>query len=206
MKNELAELKKISVEYKDAVDELSSAYEYQVRYAEDHLYNDAERERRVAARNADFNGKICALAQKAQADAAQVISQLREEFQEYITTSTNPATIQTVSALLSAGVELSNMEITAFAENGGYGVLRLLEKPSKGHIKAPDPATFEREVSNLERHFRDISSYRGALAAISTERPWGQGPSTGNAIMKEALKHFPEKLDEMAQHWAFLER
>ena len=206
MKAELETLKKISNEYMEGVDKLGPVYEYQTRHAADHLYNDKERERRVAERNADFNGQIDALAQEAREKAAPVIAQLRRAMKEYMTSSTDLAALTALQGLITAGVALTDAEITAFAEKGGYGVLRLLEKPSRGHIKAPSAEAFERAMDDLERHFRDIGCYRSDLAAISTERPWGQGPTVGNVIMKGMIADFPQKLDELAERWALLEK
>ncbi len=203
MKSIFGKLKQISSDYRAAVDELAEDYELAGR--QDYLYNNEIKAQRVQQRNADFNNRISQAAARAQEAAAPEIVKLRGAIQAYITDSTDPATVQTRQALLSAGVELSDMEIVAFAEKGGYAVLRLLEKPSKGHVVAPDPMRFEQELRDLEIHFRDIGAYRGGLASISTDRPWGQAPATGSVIVRGMIDKLPAKLDAMAARWAVLE-
>lgn len=200
MKATFERLKKISSNYRAAVDELAEEYELDGR--RDYLYNDEIKNQRVQERNADYNAKIDVLAKKAQETAGPEIVKLRETIQTYITNSTDPATVQTLQALLAAGVELSSAEIEAFVKKGGYAILRLLEGPGKGHIKAPDPMRFEQELKDLATHFEDISTYRGGLAKISPDKPWGLVPVTGNVIMAGRLDKFPAKLDAMAERWA----
>jgi len=200
MKTTFERLKKISSNYRAAVDELAPAYTKDA--APDASYNDEIRAERARARNNDYNARIDALARKAQEAAAPEIAELRRAIQAYTTSSTDPATLATLQGLISAGVELSDAEIKAFAQKGGYAVLKLLERPSKGHVKAPDPMRFEQELRDLEIHFKDISTYRGGLAKISPDKPWGLVPVTGNVIMAGRLDKFPAKLDAMAERWA----
>lgn len=203
MKNAFDKLKKISSDYKNAVDAL--APDYQSDGARDHLWSEAEQARRKTERNAAYNAEIDKLARKAQEQAAPVIAELREAVQRYITSSTDPATLTTLQGLIAAGVALTDAEINAFAQKGGYGVLRLLERPSRGHVKAPVPEVYEKELQELERYFRDIKSYRGGLAAISTDRPWGQYPAVGNVIAEGKINGFAGKVDGFAERWAVLE-
>lgn len=156
-------------------------------------------------RNAAYNAEIDKLAQKAQEQAAPVIAELREIVQRYITSSTDPDTLTTLQGLIAAGVDLSETEINAFAEKGGYYVLRLLEKPSRGHITAPRLEKFEAELKTLENHFRDIGSYRGGLASIGPGGYFGQTSTTGSVIMKGMIDGLPGKLDAMSERWTVLE-
>ena len=144
MKNAFDKLKKISSDYKNAVDALTP--DYQSDGARDHLWSEAEQARRKTERNAAYNAEIDKLARKAQEQAAPVIAELREAVQRYITSSTDPATLTTLQGLIAAGVALTDAEINAFAQKGGYGVLRLLERPSRGHVKAPVPEVYEKEL------------------------------------------------------------
>ncbi len=89
-----------------------------------------------------------------------------------------------------------------FADGAGYAILRLLEKPSKGHVKAPSLEGYEQELKDLESHFRSISSYRGGMAGISPDRPWGQAPAVGSVIMQGMIDKLPAKMDAMAETWA----
>lgn len=85
-----------------------------------------------------------------------------------------------------------------------YYVLRLLEKPSRGHITAPRLEKFEAEVADLERHFRDILAYRGGLASIGSGGYFGQASTTSSVIMKGMIDGLPGKLEAMAERWAIL--
>jgi len=200
VKTTFEKLKEIASDYRTAVDELAEEYELDGR--QDYLYNDEIKAQRVQERNADFNERIARVAAKAQEAATPEIAKLRGAIQAYITTSTDPATVQTLQALLSAGVELSSAEIEAFAQKGGYGVLRLLEKPSMGHIVAPSPERYERELKDLERNFRDIGFYRGKLAAIGPGGYFGQGSTVSSVVMQGMIDKLPAKLDAMAERWA----
>lgn len=200
MKNAFEKLKKISNGYRAEVDSLAEDYDLDGR--QDYLYSDEIKAKRLQARNADFNGRIAQAVAKAQEAAAPEIAKLRRAAQAYITNSTDPATVQTLQALLTAGVELSDMEIDAFSKKGGYGVLRLLEKPSKGHIVAPSPEKFEQEIKGIEHHFRDIWAYRGGMASFGPGGYFGQSSAVGNAVMKGMIDKLPAKLDEMSERWS----
>lgn len=199
MKKAFENLKKISSDYRAFVDGLTS--DYQGQSGQDHLYSDEIKAKLLAERNAAFNAKIDSAAQKAAEMAAVEIAKLRTAMQEYITDSTDSATIQTLQALLSAGVELSTTEINAFAAKGGYGVLRLLSKPSKGHIQAPKPDQLETDLKKLESYFKDISAYRGELSSIGTNSYWGRTPVVGSVIMRGQIDSFAKNVDEIAKRW-----
>ena len=203
MTNAFDKLKKISSDYKIAVDALTPDYQHDG--ARDHLWSEEVQARMKTDRNAAYNAEIDKLAQKAQEQAAPVIAELRETVQRYITSSTDPATLTTLQGLIAAGADLSEAEIKAFAEKGGYYVLRLLEKPSRGHITAPSLEKFEAEVADLERHFRDLWAYRGGLASIGSGGYFGQASTTSSVIMKGMIDGLPGKLDAMAERWAVLE-
>ncbi len=203
MKNAFEALKRISNDYRATVDGLGEDYELAGR--QDYLYNDTLKGQRVQQRNADFNERIAQAAARAQTAAGLEIGKLRAALQTYITNSTDPATVQTLQALLAAGVELSDIEIAAFAEKGGYAILKLLEKPSRGHIVAPAPERYKLEMDNLERHFKDLWAYRGSMADFGPGGYAGRSSAVGSVIMQGKLDKFPAEVDAMAQRWAALE-
>lgn len=199
---EFETLKKINDNYKAAIDALS--VEYEADAARDARYSDELIAQRVAERNARFNTQIDQEAQKAVNAAAPEFVKLREKLRAYITTSADPATLSTLQSLIAGGVELSSAEIAAFADGAGYAVLRLLEKPSGGHIQAPKLEALEADLKELELYFRDISAYRGKLAPIGAGGYWGRSAVVGSTIMKGQIDHFTERTDEVAARWACL--
>lgn len=196
------DLKKISSNYRVAVDSLAEDHDLDGR--KDYLYSDEIKAQRLQERNATFNSRIDAMAAKAKEDAAPEIAKLRETLKKYITTSADPATLATLQSLIAGGVELSSAEIAAFADEAGYAVLRLLEKPSGGHIQAPKLEALEADLKELECYFRDISAYRGKLAPIGAGGYWGLSAVVGSTIMKGQIDHFTERMDEVAARWACL--
>lgn len=196
-------LKKISSDYKTTVDAMS--HEYKADAERDSVYSDELIAQRVADRNARFNAEIDQAAQKAVTAAAPEIAKLREALRKYITTSSDPATLTTLQSLIAGGVELSNAEIAAFADGAGYAVLRLLEKPSKGHIQAPKLEAMETDLKELEVHFHNLSAYRGGMAAASSARPWGQSPAVGNVIAEGQINGFADKVDGIAGRFGNVE-
>lgn len=193
-------LKRISTNYKTAVDALS--VEYETDAARDSRYSDEIKAQRVAERNDRFNAEIDAAARKAVEAAAPEFVKLRERLRTYITTSADPATLSTLQTLISGGVELTDAEIAAFADGAGYVVLRLLEGPSKGRVQAPKLDAMEQDLKSLEAHFRNVRAYRGGMAGASTETFWGRSATVGSAIQQGMIDKFPEKVDEIAGRWA----
>ena len=197
-------LKKISAEYRENVDSLAQDYDLESRH--DFQLRDEIKAQRAAERNARFNGLIDRAAQKAMEAAEPEITRLRERLKQYITSSSDPATLSTLQSLLAGGVTLSSAEIEAFADGAGYAVLRLLERPSGGHIQAPRVEGLEKDVDELTAYFRSIRAYRGGMADATSEIFWGMSAPVGSKIQEGMLTHFSEKLDAMQQRWAALER
>lgn len=197
---EFETLKKINDNYKAAIDALS--VEYEADAARDARYSDELIAQRVAERNARFNAEIDAAAKKAVDAAAPEFVKLRERLRTYIATSADPATLSTLQALISGGVELTDAEITAFADGAGYAVLRLLEGPSKGHVQAPKLDKLEVGLKELEAHFRNLRAYRGGVASASAERFWGQSAAVGSGIQAGMIDRFHTKVDEAAAQWS----
>lgn len=204
MKTIFDHLLKISNNYKETVDDLAQDCDLDGR--RDYLYADEIKAQRVQERNSKFNKLVDRAAEEAAERAMPEIGKLRERLKQYVTSSSNPAAMQTLQALLAGGVELSSAELAAFAEGADYATLRLLEKPSGGHIQAPSLADMEKDVKELAAHFRSLRAYRGAIAGASTEIFWGMPAPVGSKIQEGMLTHFPEKLDAMQQRWAILER
>lgn len=197
---EFEALKRISNNYKTAIDALS--VEYETDAARDSRYSDELIAQRVAERNARFNAEIDAAAKKAVEAAAPEFDTLRKKLRTYITTSADPATLSTLQALIAGGAELSDAEIMAFADGAGYAVLRLLEGPSKGRVQAPKLDKMEADLKELEAHFRNLRAYRGGMAGASTETAWGQSATVGSVIQQGMIDKFPAKVDEIAGRWA----
>lgn len=130
---------------------------------------------------------------------------LREALRAYITTGSDPVTLSTLQALISGGVELTDAEVTAFADGAGYTVLRLLEGPSKGRVQAPKLDKLEAGLKELEAHFRNLRAYRGGMAAASTERFWGQSATVGSVIQQGMIDKFHEKVDGIAAQWSSID-
>lgn len=203
MKEHFEKLKKIYADYKTAVDALAPAYVKDA--APDASYNDTIQAERAQARNEKFNAEIDRLAAKAEADATTEIEKLRAAVHSYIVNSTDPATVQTLQALLSAGVELSSAEIDSFAQKGGYAVLRMLERHSGGHVQAPSLEQFNQDVKDVILHVQGLKYYRGELAAIGTGGLFGQSAEMSNIVVGGWFNTFPAELDKMAERWAVLE-
>lgn len=199
---EFANLKKINSDYKATVDTLTA--EYNSEAVSDSSYSDALIAQRVTERNARFNERIDQAAKNAVESAAPEISSLRKALKKYITTSADPATLATLQSLIAGGVELSPAEVEAFADGAGYAVLRLLEKHSGGHIKAPKPNGMEKDIGELERHFRNARAYRGGMANATTETFWGQSAVVGSGIQQGMIDKFDRKADEIAGRLACL--
>lgn len=199
--NEVFEkLKKISDNYKETVDDISENYDLDGR--KDYVYNDTVRVERQQKRNIRFHGEIDAAVQKSVKDAEPLIAKLRTALRKYVVTSSDPTTLATLQSLIAGGVELTDLELGAFADGAGYAVLRLLENHSKGRVHAPELGKLESDAKELESYFRNLTAYRGSMAETSTARPWGQSPVMGNAIEASRINGFGDKLEEMATRWA----
>lgn len=161
------------------------------------MYADEIKSQRLQERNKRFNEQIEQAAQKAVEAAAPEIATLRAEVRAYATSTADVEKVQTIAALLSTGVKLTDSEIAAYSEGAGYAVMKLLEKASGGKITAPKLEDLERDVSDLEAHFRNVRAYRGGMAAASTETFWGQSAVVGSVIQKGMIDKFPGKVDEI---------
>lgn len=200
MNDVFGKLKKISDNYKETVDDISENYDLDGR--KDYLYSDEVKAERQQKRNTRFHAEVDEVAQKAVRDAAPLIAKLRTAMRKYIVTSADPTTLATLQSLISGGIELADLEIEAFAAEGGYAVLRMLENHSS-RIQAPKPDALEADAKELESYFRNLTVYRGgSLAETSTARPWGQSPVLGSAIEEGRINGFGAKLEEMATRWA----
>lgn len=199
MKECFEKLKKINDNYRAAVDGLSEDYDLDGR--RDYQFSAEIKAQRVAERNARFNAEIDKAAQEAVDKAAPEFVRLREKLRTYITTSSDPATLSTLQALISGGVELTDAEVAAFADGAGYAVLRLLEGPSKGRVQAPKLDKLEAELKELEAHFRNLMAYRGGMAGASTETFWGMSATVGSGIQQGMIDKFHEKVDGIAAQW-----
>lgn len=192
-------LMKLSDDYKADVDSLSEDYDLDGR--RDYQFSDEIKAQRVAERNARFNSEIDAAAKKAVDAAAPEFAKLREKLRAYITSNADPATLSTLQALIAGGVQLNDSEIAAFADGAGYAVLRLLEGPSKGRVRAPELDKLEAGLKELEAHFRNLRAYRGGMAGASTETFWGQSAAVGSVIQQGMIDRFHAKVDEAATQW-----
>lgn len=171
---EFESLKKINSNYRDAVDSLSEDYDLDGR--RDYQFSDEIKAQRLQERNSRFNSEIDAAAKKAVDAAAPEFVKLRERLRTYIATSADPATLSTLQALISGGVELTDAEITAFADGAGYAVLRLLEGPSKGHVQAPKLDKLEVGLKELEAHFRTCGLIAAGWPAPARKDSGGKAP------------------------------
>lgn len=203
MKECFEKLKKVNDEYRADVDSLSEDYDLDGR--RDYLYSDEVKAQRVQERNARFNAEIDTAAKKAVDKAAPEFVKLREALRSYITTGSDPVTLSTLQALISGGVELTDAEITAFADGAGYAVLRLLEGPSNGHVQAPKLDKLEAGLKELEAHFRNLRVYRGGMAAASAEGAWGMSATVGSVIQQGMIDKFREKVDGIAAQWSSID-
>lgn len=204
MKKSFEKLKTINLDYKATVDALAGSY------AEaglcDRQYNDEIKAQRLTERNVDYNARIDAAAEKALAEATLEIDKLRGAMRAYITGSDDAAALAAAQALVSAGVELSDTELAAFSEKGGFATLKLLEKHTGGKVETPDLEKFNTELREVQGHFNSIKNYRGGLAHVGPASPWGNAlsPVVSNEVHRGLIDKFGEKLDEMAERWACL--
>lgn len=195
-------LERICNDYKTAIDALGVEYERESRY--DAQYNENVQNKRRQDRNSVYDAKIVGLAKEAKTAAAPEIAKLRAALQEYVTTSADPATLQTLQTLLAAGTTLTGAEINAFEAAGGYAVLRLLEGPSNGHIQAPRLDAMERDLIDLTGFFGRLDAYRGTMGDTNPGTPFGQSGGVGSVIMEGQIDGFPARLAEMSTRWAVM--
>ena len=204
MKTIFERLLKISNDYREKVDDLAQDWDLDGR--RDYLYADEIKAQRVQERNSKFNKLIDEAAQEAAEKAEPEIAKLRECLKQYITGSSDLATLSTLQSLIAAGVQLNNTEINAFAQAGGYGVLKMLERPSGGHIQAPRVEGLKKDVDELTAYFRSIRAYRGEMADATSETFWGMSAPVGSTIQQGMIAGFGAKLDEIQRRWNALER
>lgn len=193
-------LKKISDNYKESTDDM--AENCVLDSYKDFRYSDAVKTEREQKRNTQFHAAVDEAVQKAVKDAEPLIGKLRTALKRYVVTSSDQAALETLRYLIAGGIGLTDLELEAFADRGGYAIMRLLENHSKGRISAPKLAELEADTKELEAHFRDLTAYRGDMAATSTARPWGQSPTLGNALEANRINGFKAKLEEMETRWA----
>ena len=206
----LAEFKDLitfSEQYKTAVDAVYA--EYKQEEARDTRYSDEVRAQRAARRNAEANQKIDSAAENALNRAAQSIERLRGKMQAYVTDPGDAAALQALQALTVSGVELSASEIDAFAQKGGYAILRILEKASGGRFSAPSLDTMETDLKDLESYFRSLVSYRGALCGISPllpqNKPQNKFFSAISAAREGVIERFSGTVEKMSERWSVIE-
>lgn len=195
---EFETFKKLSTDYKVAVDALGEPYKRET--ASDLPYSTETIVRRVEERNDRYNDKIESLAASAADKAAPEIGKLRDKLGAYITRS-DPDKIATLQALIASGVELTSFEIESFARGACYAVLKLLERPSKGHVQAPDVDALRRDLRKIETHFQNLQFYRGDLAKIGTLSMFGQSSTVSSIAVSNSIDGFPAHLDEIATRW-----
>ena len=191
-------LKKIAADYVHDIDAMTTNYQRDA--AGDYLYNDDLKQQRKAARTAETARTIEQAAENVKKAANAEVEAMRSTFRKYMTDITNPTALQSLQALISAGVELTPEEVQAFASSGDYAALR-----SKGRVSAPSMDAFERDMRNILGHFDYLAAYSGPnceLADAITARPWGQSPRVNGAILKSAIPKFPSELDTIAERWA----
>lgn len=195
-------LERISGDYKKAIDELGVKYEKESRF--DGQYNDEVKAKRYQERAAVYNSEIDKLAAAAVTAAEPEITKLRTALQEFVTSSSDPGTLNTLQALITSGASLTGAEIAAFEAKAGYAVLRLLEGLPNGNVQAPRLEIFEGDLTDLTGHFNRISAYRSNMADFNPERPYGQSGGVGSAIAETQLDRFPARLAEMRDRWSVM--
>ncbi len=161
------------------------------------------REARAAYVAATINEGAATAKRKAEAE----LDAMRAAFKKYMTAVTDPTALQSLQALVNAGVELTPAEVEAYATTGDYATLRVLEPHSKGRVKAPDLTRFETDMRELALYFDGLTSYSGPaceLADYTTARYFGLPSRTGGTIIKGKADHFQATLDEIAARWSMV--
>lgn len=194
-------LETVSNDYKARIDELSAEYEREEQT--DQRYNDELREQRHRERLPEYDAKIKALAEKAQERAQAEIDRMRTRLKEYITSSSDPATMQALSSLIASGVKLTSAEVKAFADGAGYAILRMLEPMGGGQITAPRLDGLQNDINALEGYFKRLEVYRGKMGDTNTAqpRPYGQSGRVASTIQAGQIGHFHDRLSEMEPRW-----
>lgn len=202
--NEVFEkLKKISDSYKKTATDIAENYDLDGR--KDYLYSDEVKGQREAERNIRFNAEIDKAAEKALSEAMAEIDKLRGAVREYVVSSDDAAALAALQALVSSGVELSDSELAAFSQKGGFATWKLLEKSSGGKVRAPRLERLEEDLGELTSFFKNVVFFRGGLGGINVARPWGQSGTFGDVVMRGQLDKFPEKLSQMQERWEKIE-
>lgn len=176
----------------------------QVEAKSDHYFADAVQSQRREARRAAAEFAINDGAKAAREKATAEVEAMRTAFKKYMTATSDPGALQSLQALVNAGVELTPAEVEAYAATGDYATLRILEPHSKGRVTAPSVEAFEQDMRAILGHFDMLTAYSGPaceLAEAVTARPWGQSARVNGAILKGTIPTFPGKLAEIAARW-----
>ena len=184
------------------IDELAAAATQEAKT--DHLFADVVQAERKERRRAGAMEIISESAAAAKQKAVTEIENMRKAFSTHMTTTTDPGALQSLQALISAGITLSQSEVDAFAATGDYAALRLLEQHTKGRVKAPTLENFNKDMTDISLYFDLLAAYSGPgheLADAVTARPWGQSPTVAGAMLEGQTRHFPAMLDEISSRW-----
>ncbi len=204
-KEHFANIQKAQNDYIRRIDNLAAAQNKEAQT--DYIFSDAVKRDRLEARRKAAQFAMSDGAREAKQKAAVEVEAMKQAFRAYIVKPTDPATLASLQALLSGGVDLTDREIQAYADMGNYTILRLLQPYSRGRVTVPDIDAFERDMGEILSHFDTLSAYSGAnneLADFVTARPWGQSAAVNGAILKGSIPKFPGKLEEIASRWAIV--
>lgn len=193
-------IKQASAGFVAAVD--SMIPDYQREANADRQYNADLQQQRRADRNTNTRRAVEAAAAAAKSAADAAISEMKGDFDAYMMKS-HPA-LPTLQAMLSAGVQLTEQEIKTFAQTQNFAILRLLEKPSRGHIVAPDRARFDNDMQELTSLFNSLAGYCGPNAELLDTIParnGGLSPRVYATVIKAQLANLPAKLAEISERW-----
>lgn len=196
-------LAKISNDYVNTINSMIPAY--QQGEAGDTVYNAEVQQQRRATRTAEAAQNITKEAENMKKAASAEIEAMKAAFRKYMTNTSNPAALQSLTALIAGGAELTSAEIEAFAAESDFAILRLLEPRSRGRVTAPKYEAFDRDMGDIMTFFNQLCAYSGPaseLAACIEARPWGQSARVNGAILKGTIPNFPGKLDTIAERWA----
>lgn len=204
MKQTFENLKKIFSSYKNSVDKLAESYAGEA--AADSRYSDVVIAERKAERNQRYNAEVGDKAARAEKNAMEEIEKLRAAVKRYITNTSDLTTMQTVQAVLAAGVELSDAEADALASGASYMTLKLLSKATNGRITPPNLKVYNEDLLTIGRFAEGMRYYRGdgAMAGIGAGGLFGQNGTMSSAVTGNWLVNADSTLTEMATRWATL--
>ncbi len=204
-KNHFDNLAKASTDFIKSVDSIIP--DVQKNAAEDKNWAEFVQKDRREARAAYVAATINEGAATAKRKADAELDAMRAAFKKYMTTTSDPGALQSLQALIGAGVKLSRAEVEAFAASNDYATLRLLEPHSQGRVKAPDLTRFETDMKEIAFYFGGLSSYSGPaceLADYTTAHYFGLPSKTAGTIVKGKADHFQATLDEIAARWSMV--